>query len=372
MLDTPCHLIHYFFHIRVELRPLTFHNDSMNRRELLQRLAVAGTILAPPAALPGGSGSDRLGSVLPKRTLGKCGEEVTCLGLGGYHIGWPDDEASPQSTIEKALEVGIRFFDTAESYGKGRSEERYGKYLIPRYRDDIFLMTKTQAPDAATARQHLEGSLRRMNTDIIDLWQIHSLMTPEDADDRLAKGVLDEALKAQQEGKVRHIGFTGHASPYAHVRMTEHQAIRDACTSCQFPVNPIDAASKHSFVERVIPKLLEQNIGILAMKTLADGRFFAHKEMNGKVKWTTAKPVIPNVLTTEECISFALSLPISVLITGAEKPEYVEEKASIVKRFAALSAEQRLALVQKVGAFAQEGKVEYYKNKDLRNPPKAT
>ncbi len=344
----------------------------MKRREALQQLAVAGTLLAPPLARAESPGSDRLGPVLPKRTLGKCGIQVTCLGLGGFHIGWPEDEATPQAVIEKALEEGIRFFDNAESYAKGRAEERYGRYLVPKYRDDIFLMTKTAAGDAATARQHLEGSLRRMNTEVIDLWQIHALKTPQDADDRLAKGVLDEALKAQQEGKIRHIGFTGHASPYAHVRMAEHPAVREACTTCQFPINPVDAASRHSFVGTAIPKLLECNIGILAMKTLADGRFFAKKEMNGSVKWTTSNPVVPTALSVEECIGFALSLPVSVLITGAEKPAFVEEKAAMVRRFSALSAAQRQSLVGKVAAFAEEGKVEYYKNADLRPAPKTT
>lgn len=339
----------------------------MKRRIFLQQLAVAGTVLAPAVVQSGESRSDRIGSVLPKRTLGKCGEKVTCLGLGGFHVGWPEDESVVQAVIEKALEVGIRFFDNAESYGKGRSEERYGKYLTPKYRDDIFLMTKTQAKDAATARSHLQGSLRRMQTEVIDLWQIHSLKSPKDADERLAKGVFDEALKAQQEGKVRHLGFTGHASPYAHVRMTEHEAVRDTCTSCQFPVNPVDAASKHSFIEQAIPKLLDNNIGILAMKTLADGRFFARKAMNGNVKWTSDNPVVPNTLSIEECIHFTLSLPISVLITGAEKPEYIEEKGAMVKQFARLSEEQRMALVSKAAGFAEEGKVEYYKNKDLRN-----
>ena len=340
----------------------------MKRRDVLQNLVVAGTVLAPPVAFSGGSTSDRLGPVLPQRTLGKCKEKVTSLGLGGFHVGWPEHEAQVQAVIEKALEVGIRFFDNAESYGKGRSEERYGKYLIPKYRDDIFLMTKTQAKDAATARLHLEGSLKRMKTDVIDLWQIHSLKTPEDADDRLAKGVLDEALKAQQEGKVKHIGFTGHASPYAHVRMTEHKEVLAACSACQFPINPVDAAAKHSFIQTTLPKMAEHNVGVLAMKTLADGRFFAHKEMNGKVRWTSKDPVIPNTLSIDECIMFALSLPISVLITGAEKPEFVEEKAEIVRRFSELSSDQRQVLVDKVGGFAEQGKVEYYKNKDLRLP----
>ncbi len=291
---------------------------------------------------------------------------MTCLGLGGYHIGWMDSETQVQAVIEKALEVGVRFFDTAESYGKGRSEERYGRYLIPRYRDDIYLMTKTQAKDADTAREHLHGSLSRLKTDHIDLWQIHALETPDDADSRLAKGVLEEALKAQQAGKVYRIGFTGHASPYAHTRMLENKAVHDACTCCQFPINPVDAASTHSFTEQVIPKLLEADMGILAMKTLADGRFFASKEMNGEVKWTSRKPVIPNALSMEECILFALSMPITVLITGAEKPEYVEEKAAMARRFSTLSSAHRLALVEKVAAFAKEGEVEYYKSKELR------
>jgi aryl-alcohol dehydrogenase-like predicted oxidoreductase len=344
----------------------------MKRRALIQQMALAGTILAPPMAKAGASRTDRLGSVLPYRTLGKSGEKVTCLGLGGYHVGWPEDEATVQATIEKALEEGIRFFDTAESYAKGRSEERYGKYLTPRYRDDIFLMTKTQARDAATARQQLEGSLKRLNTDVIDLWQIHALKNPEDVDARLAAGILDVAIKAKEEGKIKYIGFTGHASPYAHLRMIENEAVRNACTTCQFPINPVDAASEHSFIETTLPKMLENNMGILAMKTLADGRFFAKKEMNGKVKWTSENPVIPGALSIEDCINFTLSLPVSVLITGAEKPEYVTEKAAMVRRFSSLSMKERLALADKVAAFANEGKVEYYKNKELRLPAKAT
>jgi aryl-alcohol dehydrogenase-like predicted oxidoreductase len=305
--------------------------------------------------------------VLPMRGLGKSGVKVTCLGLGGFHVGHAKNSAVAQAVIEKALESGIRFFDTAESYQNGESENRYGKYLVPRYRNDIFLMTKSTARDAATARQHLEGSLRRLNTDVIDLWQIHALDSSDDADGRLAAGILDTALQAQAEGKIRHIGFTGHASPYAHIRMTENKEAMDACTACQMPINPVDAASAHSFIGKTMPKLLENNIGVLAMKTLADGRFFSSKDRNGDVIWTSDNPVIPTALSVEECILFALSLPISVLITGAEIPEYIEDKVAIVKQFAALSREQRMALVKKVAAFAEEGEVEYYKNKNLRS-----
>ena len=336
----------------------------MKRRDLLQQMAVAGTLLAPPLA--GATTSDKLGPVLPMRTLGKSGVNVTCLGLGGFHVGHAKNAATAQAVIEKALESGIRFFDTAESYQHGESERRYGRYLIPRYRDDIFLMTKSTARTAAGAREHLEGSLRRLNTEVIDLWQIHALMDPADADGRLTAGILDVALQAQSEGKIRHIGFTGHASPYAHIRMTENKEVMAACTACQMPINPVDAASAHSFIGKTMPKLLENNIGILAMKTLADGRFFSSKARNEDVIWTSDNPVIPNALSVEECILFALSLPISALITGAEIPEYVEDKVAIVKQFTALSTEQRMALVEKVATFAEEGKVEYYKNEDLR------
>lgn len=338
----------------------------MKRRDLLSQLAIAGAMYTPTLAMSENPGSDRLGAVLPKRTLGKSGDQVTCLGLGGYHVGWPDSESDAQATIEKALEVGVRFFDTAESYGKGRSEERYARYLIPRYRDDIYLMTKTRAKDAKTAREHLEGSLRRLNTEVIDLWQLHNVASPDDADARLANGVLDEALKAQREGKVRRIGFTGHVSPYAHVRMLESKAVRDACTSCQFPINPVDAGSAHSFTEQVIPKLMDADVGILAMKTLADGRFFAEKKVNGEVKWTSGHPVIPNVLSIEDCIMFTLSLPISVLITGAENPGLIEEKAAIVRRFAKMTVDDRMEIVKKVAAFSEAGTVEHYKSKKLR------
>jgi aryl-alcohol dehydrogenase-like predicted oxidoreductase len=336
----------------------------MKRREILQQMAVAGTLLAPPLAKA--NKSDKLGSVLPMRTLGKSGVKVTCLGLGGYHVGHAKNAATAQAVIEKALASGIRFFDTAESYQHGESERRYGQYLIPRYRDEIFLMTKSTARSADGAREHLEGSLRRLNTDVIDLWQIHALMDPADADNRLGAGILDTALKAQAEGKIRHIGFTGHASPYAHIRMTEYQEVTAACTACQMPVNPVDAASAHSFIGKTMPKLLEYNLGVLAMKSLADGRFFASKDRNGDVIWTSDNPVIPNTLSIEECTQFALSMPVAVLIIGAETPEYVEDKVAIAKRFSTLSGEQRMALVEKAAAFADEGKVEYYKNEDLR------
>jgi len=335
----------------------------MNRRTFIKLLA--GTAAAAPLGASFGASRDAIGALLPMRPLGA--GSVTCLGLGGFHIGWTS-EALAQATIEAALEEGVRFFDTAESYGPHTSEERYGKYLVPKYRENIFLMTKSTAPTAALAREHIEASLRRLATDHVDLWQIHALASPEDVDARLDGGVLAEALKARAEGKIRHIGFTGHASPYAHTRMLQRTA-GDASPflACQFPVNPVDAAATHSFIGSVLPALTPAGIGALAMKTLADGRFFGVKKGGkGDVQWETPNPVIPNALSVADCMHFALSLPISVLITGAENPEYLREKAALVRSYHQLDANQREAIIARVLPQADNEKLEYYKTPDLR------
>lgn len=336
----------------------------MQRRDFLQVLAGAATI--GPLRGATAAASDSLGAVLPVRPLGRTGVKVTCLGLGGYHIGWTT-EALAQATIEAALQEGIRFFDTAESYGPHTSEERYGKYLTPSHRDRIFLMSKSTAKTAAVAQEHLEGSLRRLKTGMIDLWQLHALDSGADVDARLEAKVLDYALRARAEGKIRFIGFTGHKSPYAHRRMLERTAgEQEPFAACQFPVNPVDAASEHSFVETVLPAAGQRGLGILAMKTLADGRFFGSKTMGRRTVWTSQSPVVPDTVSLADCIHFVLSLPVSVLITGAEKPEFIREKAGLVRSFASLSPQQRKDLVARVAGFASDGRVEYYKGTDLR------
>ena len=167
-------------------------------------------------------------------------------------------------------------FDTAESYADGESESRYGRFLTPKYRDQVFLMTKTTGKDSKTVERHLDESLKRLNTDYLDLWQIHSIGSPEDVDARIENGVLDVFERAKASGKVRFIGFTGHRNPAAHKRMLERTMDSDLFDTCQMPVNVLDP-SYHSFIEQVTPTLQQRKIGLLAMKTLADGRFFARK-----------------------------------------------------------------------------------------------
>lgn len=337
----------------------------MNRRDFLLSLAAVTAASVTPSLVH--AKSDTLGQPLPKRKLGANGPEVTCLGLGGYHIGWTT-EALAQQTIEAALEEGVRFFDTSESYGPHISEQRYGQFLTPKYRQQIFLMTKTDARDAKSARASLEGSLARLKTDVIDLWQMHQLESPEDVDSRINNGVLDEALKARSEGKIRHIGFTGHTSPYAHLHMLERTAgDKSPFLTCQLPVSTVDAAARHSFIAHTVPALQQRGIAILAMKTLADGRFFGSKiGANNEVQWETKDPVVPNHLSLRDCIHFSLSMPVSVLISGAEKPEFIRDKAVLVRSYQTLTDADRKALVGKVADIAATGAVEYYKAKELK------
>lgn len=299
------------------------------------------------------------GREFPLRGLGTAGERVTMLGVGGFHIGWTSEEKA-RAVIEAALAGGVRFFDTAESYAAGGSEERFGNYLTPDHRKEIFLMTKSGARTADEARAHLEGSLRRLKTDTLDLWQIHSINSPKDVDERLNNGVLDVFREAKAEGRVRMIGFTGHADPDAHLRMLTRTKDDPVFDACQLPINPVDAAAERSFVREVLPLLVERGIAPLAMKTLADGRFFPKKNQH---KWTTDDPVIPARMRVSDAIHFAWSLPVSVLITGAENVEFLQEKIDLAHQFQALTASERQQLVEKLADLEDPGRVEYYKRR---------
>ena len=331
-----------------------------DRRTFLKSLAgLTAGLTVSSSAFGRNSENDRLGEVLPKRKFGRTGEYVTMLGTGGFHVGWTT-ERDAQEVIEASLEGGVRFFDTAESYSKGVSEERYGKYLTPKYRDLIFVMTKTTGPDAKTVQEHLEGSLRRLKVDQIDLYQVHSIRTPQDVDDRIANGVLEVLLKAKEQGKIKHIGFTGHQNPFAHTRMLEQTEQSDLFDGVLMPVNVLDP-SYFSFTENVMSKALDRNLGIMAMKSLADGRFFGKKE---RANWTSDDPIIPNYLSIKESMYFVWSLPVSVLITGCENATFMHEKIALARSFSKYSEEQRMALIEKVKDIALIGKVEYFKRQE--------
>jgi len=322
----------------------------------------AGMMLPAPWGCSGpSSGSDELGVLLPMRKLGSTGEKVTMLGVGGYHIGWTT-ERDAQEVIETAIEGGIRFFDTAHSYGPGTSEERYGKYLIPNYRDHIFLMTKSTAPDEETLLNEVELSLNRLQTDHVDLLQLHAFQSPDDVDGRISNGVMDAAYAIKESGKARYIGFTGHQSPYAHLRFMERFPEFPGFVTLQMPISPVDYASEHSFVRKVLPVALENKLGLLAMKTLAAGRFFGRTIIADRLSWETETPVVPDYISLKEALYFTWSLPVSVLITGAENKTLLQEKIDLAREFTKLSEDERDQIFEKVNPAPDKDQVEYYKN----------
>lgn len=336
--------------------------ESVSRREALQRLALltGATLLPwralgaqslsvnPSAAAAGATTSDKLGPLLPQRTLGKTGLKITMLSAGGSHIGGTS-ESEAQAVIEQAIELGIRGFDTAQLYQGGRSEERYGQFLTPKYREHVLIMTKTMAEDAETAQSHLEGSLRRMKTDYIDLWQLHDVRTTDKADKRVGN-VLEVMLKAKAQGKVRHIGFTGHGSWKTHARVLE---LTKEFETCLMPINVADY-SYESFTTNILPKLLERNMGAMAMKTLGGDGLLGGRRGTGP-------KVIPDRLSVAEALRFVWSLPIATLVSGMGNVAHLKANVETAKTFVTMSEADRKALIDKVADVASTGRMERYK-----------
>ena len=323
-----------------------------SRRDALRKLALLGAAAAfapwiARAGTPVGTKPppDKLGPRLPLREFGLTGMQVTMLAVGGSHVGRPS-EAEAERIIEAAIECGIRTFDTAQLYQSGGSEERYGKFLTPKYREHVQIFTKTMATDARTARSHLEGSLRRMRTDFVDLWQMHDIDSPEDVDRRLRGGVLDEMLKAKSEGKVRHIGFTGHNNWRAHAHIL---AQTDVFESCLMPINVADP-SYESFIEHTLPTLMERRMGVQAMKTLAAGDFLRGR---GGVP-----PIIPDLISIEEALGYVWSLPVATLVSGMGVEAHVRENSSYAARFVHYDEAKRRELVGRVAEPGSTGRLE--------------
>lgn len=269
-------------------------------------------------------------------------------------------EKDAQAIIEKALAEGVRFFDNAPFYSGGRAEERYGKFLTPKYRDVSFIMTKTLARNRKSALKDLDNSLSRMKTDYVDLWQVHALGSPRDVEERVQNGVLDAFLEARKKGKVRNIGFTGHESYKAHLKMLEEIKKRGVkMTSSQMPVNPADPHYE-SFVTNVVPKCVKAGIGVLAMKTLADGRFFG-----GNKGWrrtdVSVKPIIPVVLSVEDVFGFVWSLPITTLVSGMESVQQVSQNAAIARKTWNWNQAERQKRIDAVAPIAGPD-LEFYKS----------
>jgi aryl-alcohol dehydrogenase-like predicted oxidoreductase len=287
---------------------------------MMRRRSFAATLLALGAGWDVRR-SPASAALLPTRPLGATGLDVTILGLGGHHVAVSGSEASARRLVEAALEEGINFFDTAESYGGGDSERWLGAALTG-VRQSVVLMTKTYAPaerSAESAKRHLEGSLSRLRTDYLDLWQLHSVRSADDVDRAFGPGgAMKFITEAKRQGTVRFIGVTGHVTPAAHRRALEYWDRGVRFDVMQMPLNPVDYHQR-SFTREVLPLVVERGIGVIAMKTSADGALLRE-----------------GLATIDECQRYVWSLPVSLAVVGMERPELVRENARRAREFQAM------------------------------------
>ena len=337
----------------------------MNRREALEAMAavtvtsVAGVVTAnardataPPGATASPGSKDML-----YRTLGRTGEKVSAIGLGGHHIGRPPDPSEGIRIVRSAVDRGITFMDNCWDYHDGESERRMGQALRDGYRQRVFLMTKFDGRTKAATAKQIDESLQRLQTSTIDLMQYHENIRMEDPDRFFAPdGPLDALQEAKRAGKIRYIGFTGHKDPAVHLRMLEvADAHNFTFDSCQMPLNPMDAHFR-SFEKQVVPRLVQQNIAVLGMKSMGDGLLLKS-----------------GTVTPRECLHYALSLPTSVVITGCESMERLDQAIEAVRTFRPLSPAQVAAILAKTRQAALTGQYELFKTSErfdgtARNP----
>jgi aryl-alcohol dehydrogenase-like predicted oxidoreductase len=287
---------------------------------------------------------------MPMRTLGRTGVEVSLIGLGGWHLGFKyiDEELSIR-IIRHAIDNGINFMDNCWDYHDGASEKRMGKALQDGYRERVFLMTKIDGRTKKDAAQQLDESLKRLQTDHIDLVQHHEILRFEDPhrifDEQGANAAL---LEARDAGKISFIGFTGHKDPHIHLHTLEVAKENGfEFDAVQMPLNVMDAHYR-SFEKMVLPELVKQNIGVLAMKTMANGMILKSK-----------------TVTAIECLQYAMNLPTSVVITGCESMENLEQALAAARTFKPMSDEQVKGLLSKTAKAASRGEYELFKTTSI-------
>jgi aryl-alcohol dehydrogenase-like predicted oxidoreductase len=300
---------------------------------------------APTGTVPKGRYKIPDGAQVPTRDLGRTGERVSIIGLGGYHLGIPP-EAEAIRIVRRALDHGVRFLDNCWDYNNGDSERRMGKALADGWRKKAFLMTKLDGRTAQSAREQLDQSLERLRTDVIDLVQIHEIIRKEDPDVCFRKGGTIEALvAAKKAGKIRFIGFTGHKDPEIHALMLEvARANQFHFDTVQMPINVLDAHYR-SFEHEVIPVAQRDGVAVLGMKSLGAGLV---------VESGAAKP--------EDCLRYAMSVPgISVTITGCDSEGVLEQALHLAIGFTPMPEAERKALLARTEPAAQNGKWERFK-----------
>jgi predicted aldo/keto reductase-like oxidoreductase len=289
-------------------------------------------------------------SEMPTRVLGRTGETVSAIGLGGWHLALPQvDEALSHRIIRTAIDRGITFLDNSWDYNDGQSELRMGKALRDGYRERVFLMTKIDGRSRKEAARQLDESLRRLGTDRIDLVQHHEILRFEDPHRVFDGGGANAALlEARQAGKLRYIGFTGHKDPRVHLHTLEvaedHGFTFD---TVQMPLNLMDAHYR-SFEKLVLPELVKRRIGVLGMKPLANGIILRS-----------------GTVTATECLRYALHLPTDVVITGIDSMKVLEQALEVAGTFRPLSEAEVSGLLEKTADAALGGEFEPFKTSSI-------
>lgn len=320
-------------------------NASLSRRSFLKSGVAAGIVFQMGARLP--AVETRAG--IPYHRLGRTGEQVSAIGIGGFHIGQKPTEDEAIRIVRTALDGSINFLDNCWDYNSGASEVRMGKALRDGYREKAFLMSKIDGHTKEAAARQIDESLARLQTDHVDLMQFHEVIRPGDPEIIFGTGgSLEAMLAAQKAGKVRYIGFTGHKHPDIHLHMLEMAKAHDFhFDTVQMPLNLMDAHYA-SFGEKVLPELVKQEIGVLGMKPIGSG-------------WILKS----NTVTAVECLHYAMNLPTSVVITGCDSLDILKQALDAARTFQPLTQAQVEALLAKTAPVAAEGKFEGYKTTNI-------
>jgi len=332
---------------------LGFFNDGLlesSQRGGLSRRGFLRVAMAGSAAVSVATPATRAAEAdqkqgVPYRALGRTGVKVSAIGMGGFHLGSASSDSEGIRLLRTGVDQGINFMDNCWDYHEGGSEVRMGKALRDGYRDKVFLMTKIDGRTKTLAASQIDESLRRLQTDHVDLMQVHEVIRMNDPDRVFAEGGAIEALKeAQKAGKIRFIGFTGHKDPSIHLHMLETaRAHNFRFDTVQMPLNVMDAHFR-SFEKQVLPVLVKEQIGILGMKPLGSGII---------LKSNTVTPI--------ECLHYAMNLPTSVVITGIDKMEYLDQALQALRTFQPMKAQEVASLLSKTAQSASAGKFELFK-----------
>jgi len=324
----------------------TAGTEGADRREFLGQAGLVGaSVLAGAVAWSAplelsDTGPDRI----PKKPFGKTTEKVSIIGIGGYTLGQAPSYEVAERIVQEAIDAGVTFFDNAWDYHKGKSEEWMGKAL-KRNRDKVFLMSKvcTHGRDKKVAMKQLEESLKRLQTDHLDLWQVHEVIYYNDPELAYARGGVLEALdEAKKQGKTRFVGFTGHKDPAIHLDMLSRGYTFDAV---QMPLNCFDATYR-SFEKHVLPEVIKRGMAALGMKSMGGG----------------GEPLLGGAATPEEALSYAMSLPVAVTISGIDALSVLRQNLAVARGFTALTEKQMQALRDRCAVAAADGHLELYKS----------